>query len=114
MSEARSLLKEVPDLEVGIYWPNEISNYELRSKTYVRPVSLEVKHRCRKVGHIHRMPLVAIARQVSMRRSPDGKRKRGRPMDMETIRQSTGGEGERVELEREGKTSEGRATGVHW
>ena len=71
---------------MGIYWPNEISNYELRSKTYVRPVSLEVKHRCRKVGHIHRMPLVAIARQVSMRWSPDGKRKRGRPM--ETWRQS--------------------------
>ena len=66
---------------LGIYWPNKISNYELRRKTCVRPVSLEVKQRgWRWIGHICRMPLVAIP-QVAMRWTPDGKRKRGRPRE---------------------------------
>ena len=51
-----------------------------------RPVSLEVKqHRRRWIGHICRMPLIAIPR-VAMRWTPDGKRKRGR--SKETWRRS--------------------------
>ena len=50
-----------------IYWPNKISNYELRRKTCVRPVPLEVKQRrWRWIGHICRMPLVAIPRMAGV------------------------------------------------
>ena len=66
---------------LGIYWPNKISNCELRKKTCVRPVSLEVKQRrLRWSGHICRIPFIAIPR-VAMRWTPDGKRKRGRPKE---------------------------------
>ena len=60
---------------LGIYWPNQISNYELQKKTCVRPVSREVKQRTwRWIGHICIMPLIAIP-WVAMRWTPDGKRR---------------------------------------
>ena len=66
---------------LGIYLPNKISNFELRRKTCVRPVSLEVKQRkWRWIAHICRMPLIAIPR-AAMRWTLDGKRKQGRPKE---------------------------------
>ena len=63
---------------LGIYWPNRILNYELWRKTCAWPVSLEEKHcRWRWIGHICRMPLIAIPR-VAMRWTPDGGKKGGK------------------------------------
>jgi hypothetical protein len=64
-----------------IYWPNKISNQELRSRTGVRPVEMEVKARRWKwIGHVSRMERDAVPR-VALRWTADGKRKRGRPKE---------------------------------
>jgi sorting nexin-29 len=66
---------------LGVFWPNKISNEELRSRTGTRPVVTEVRERrWRWIGHTCRMERNAIPR-VAMRWTPDGKRKRGRPKE---------------------------------
>ena len=76
-----------------IYWPDKISNYELRRKTCVRPVPLEVKRcRWRWIGHICRMPLVAIPRMASVGLQME--KERGE----DPGRRGAGDEGERMEL----------------
>ena len=61
-----------------IYWPQTISNYELRRRTGTEPITQQV---CRKrwkwIGHVLRMPTAALPR-VALRWTPDGHRKRGR------------------------------------
>ena len=66
---------------LNIFWPNTISNAELRLKTGTNNISSEVtRRRWRWVGHVLRMEPSAIAR-VSMHWTPPGKRSRGRPKE---------------------------------
>ena len=62
-----------------IYWPQTISNYELRRRTGTEPITQQVRRkRWKWIGHVLRMPPAALQR-VALRWTPDGLRKRGRP-----------------------------------
>ena len=64
-----------------IYWPQTISNYELRRRTGTVPITQQVqKKRWKWIGHVLRMPPAALPR-VALRWTPDGRRKRGRPKE---------------------------------
>lgn len=64
-----------------IYWPQTISNYELRRRTRTVPITQQVqKMRWKWIGHVLRMPPAALPR-VALRWTPDGRRKRGRPKE---------------------------------
>ena len=66
---------------LGIYWPNKISNAELRKRTGTRSVVTEVRGRRWKwIGHVCRMERTAIPR-IAMRWTPEGRRNRGRPKE---------------------------------
>ena len=63
----------------NIYWPNKICNVELHKKTGSMNMPLEIKNsRLRWPGHILGMPEDRIPKD-SMRSTPSGRRKRGRP-----------------------------------
>ena len=60
-----------------IYWPQTISNYELRRRTGTELIKQQVqRRRWRWIGHVLRMPSAALPR-VALRWTPDGRRKRG-------------------------------------
>jgi len=64
-----------------IYWPQTISNYELRRRTGTKPIKQQVRRkRLKWIGHVLRMPPAALPR-VALRWTPDGHRKRGRPKE---------------------------------
>ena len=64
-----------------IFWPNKISNEDLRKRADVKPVEQEVRsRRWRWIGHVNRMEKEAVPR-IALRWTPDGKRKRGRPKE---------------------------------
>ena len=64
-----------------IYWPQTISNYELRRRTGTEPITQKVwRKRWKWIGHVLRMPPAALP-QVALRWTPDGRRKRGRPKE---------------------------------
>ena len=65
-----------------IYWPQTISNYELRRRTGTEPITLQQvwQKRWKWIGHVLRMPPAALSR-VALRWTPDGRRKRGRPKE---------------------------------
>ena len=64
-----------------IYWPQTISNYELRRRTGTEPITQQVRRkRWKWTGHVLRMPPAALPR-VALRWTPDGRRKRGRPKE---------------------------------
>ena len=64
-----------------IYWPQTISNYELRRRTGTEPVTQQVRRkRWKWIGHMLLMPPAALPR-VALRWTPDGRWKRGRPIE---------------------------------
>ncbi|KAL9960175.1 hypothetical protein ACROYT_G033591 [Oculina patagonica] len=64
-----------------IFWPNTISNYELRRITRRETITQQVqRRRWRWIGHVLRMMPKDLPR-VAVRWSPDGRRKRGRPKE---------------------------------
>ena len=64
-----------------IYWPQTISNHELRRRTGTEPITQQVRRkRWKWIGHVLRMPSAALPR-VALRWTPDGGRKRGRPKE---------------------------------
>ncbi len=66
---------------LGIYWPETISNKDLRKRTGMRSVESEVRaRRWNWIGHVCRMERTAIPR-VAMRWTPEGRRNRGRPRE---------------------------------
>ena len=61
-----------------IYWPQTISNYELRRRTGIEPITQQVRRkRWNWIGYVLRMPPAALPR-VALRWTPDGCRKKGR------------------------------------
>ncbi|KAL9983368.1 hypothetical protein ACROYT_G005527 [Oculina patagonica] len=66
---------------LNIFWPNIISNAELRRATSTNNISSEVKkRRWRWIGHVLRMDPSSIPR-VALHWTPTGKRARGRPKE---------------------------------
>ena len=66
---------------LGIFWPNKISNEDLLKRTTMTSISKIIKiKRWRWMGHICRMQESAIPRKA-LRWTPQGSRKRGRPME---------------------------------
>ncbi|XP_078355676.1 uncharacterized protein LOC144640384 [Oculina patagonica] len=64
-----------------IFWPNTISNYELRRITRTETITQQVqRRRWRWIGHVLRMMPTDLPR-VALRWTPDGRRKRGRPKE---------------------------------
>ena len=64
-----------------IFWPQTISNAELRAVTNTNDITTEVKRRrWTWIGHSLRLPQKAIPR-VALHWTPDGKRNRGRPKE---------------------------------
>ena len=64
-----------------IYWPQTISNYELRRRTGTEPITQQVRRkRWKWIGHVLRMPPAALPR-VALRWTPDGRGKRSRPKE---------------------------------
>ena len=61
-----------------IYWPQTISNYELRRRMGTEPIiQLVRRKRWKWISHVLRMPPAALPR-VALSWTPDGRRKRGR------------------------------------
>ena len=68
---------------LNIFWPNTISNTELRRRTTTKLITQEVQmRRWRWIGHVLRMPPTTLPR-VALRWTPDvhRNRKRGRPKE---------------------------------
>ena len=64
-----------------IFWPDTVSNNELRQRTGVATVEETIKaRRWRWLGHVCRMPPGSITRRA-LRWTPQGKRNRGRPRE---------------------------------
>ena len=64
-----------------IFWPNVISNEDLRTKTGVSTMKDTIQmRRWRWLGHVCRMPSNSLPR-TALRWTPQGKRKRGRPKE---------------------------------
>ncbi|KAK3517624.1 hypothetical protein QTP70_013436 [Hemibagrus guttatus] len=64
-----------------IFWPNTISNEELRRRTGVNSIQETIqKRRWRWLGHVCRMPPDSLPR-IALRWTPQGKRNRGRPKE---------------------------------
>ena len=64
-----------------IYWPNTISNEELRTRTSTIPIQQAIQiRRWRWLGHVCRMPTTSHPR-IALRWTPQGRRNRGRPRE---------------------------------
>ena len=64
-----------------IYWPNTISNEELRNRTGMDTLTeITQTHQWRWLGHVRRMPSNSITK-TALRWTPRGKTKRGRPSE---------------------------------
>ncbi|KAL3868729.1 hypothetical protein ACJMK2_041499 [Sinanodonta woodiana] len=64
-----------------IFWPNMISNEELRRRAGVSTISeIIATRRWQWLGHVCRIPIDSIPR-VALRWTPQGKRNRGRPKE---------------------------------
>ncbi|KAK3546988.1 hypothetical protein QTP86_007917 [Hemibagrus guttatus] len=64
-----------------IFWPNTISNEELRRRTGANSIQETIqKRRWRWLGHVCRMPPDSLPR-IALRWTPQGKRNRGRPKE---------------------------------
>ncbi|KAL9952791.1 hypothetical protein ACROYT_G040098 [Oculina patagonica] len=67
-----------------IFWPNTISNYELRRITRTETITQQVqlrRWRWRWIGHVLRVMPTDLPR-VALRWTTDGRRKRGRPKEI--------------------------------
>jgi len=60
-----------------VYWPQTISNCDLRRRTGTQQVR---RKRWKWIGHVLRMPPAALPR-VALKWTPDGRRKRGTPKE---------------------------------
>ena len=64
-----------------IFWPNTISNEELRNRADISPIAEIIqKRRWQWLGHVLRMSTQSIPR-TALRWTPQGRRKRGRPKE---------------------------------
>ena len=64
-----------------IYWPEKVTNEEVRRRAGIRSVVEEVRRRKWSwIGHVCRMDQTALPR-TALRWTPEGKRKRGRPKE---------------------------------
>ena len=64
-----------------IFWPETITNNELRQRTGMATVEETIKaRRWRWLGHVCRMPADSITRRA-LRWTPQGRRNRGRPRE---------------------------------
>ena len=64
-----------------IFWPNTISNEDLREKTGVIPLAESISaRRWRWIGHVCRMSAGSLPR-TALRWTPQGKRSKGRPKE---------------------------------
>jgi hypothetical protein len=62
-----------------IFWPNKISNKDLHNITNTKDMeTLLIQKRWKWLGHVLRKPSEDMTK-VSLRWTPEGKRKRGRP-----------------------------------
>jgi len=78
--QSSSLPEQVPaqDSLYKLYWPQTIAKYELRRRTGTKPITQQVRRkRWKWIGHVLCM-LPAALTQVTLRWTPDGRRKRGR------------------------------------
>ena len=91
---------------IRIYWPQTISNYQLRRRTGTEPITQKVRRkRWKWIGHVLRIPPAALPR-VALRWTPDGRRKRGRPTER-NMEEDSGerDEGEQLDMGSPGTTS---------
>ena len=64
-----------------IFWPNTISNEDMRNRTGISPIADVIqKRRWLWLGHVLRMSTLSIPR-TALRWTPQGRRDRGRPKE---------------------------------